>query len=71
MFADALSHFYEAVGHDGAHGEEVVGWAEAAGREVALGGRGVSGSVARGVFVRCSRSTQMIQQRLSRGGNQG
>ena len=42
LFSDALAHFYEAVGHDGAHSEEVVGWAEAAGGEVALGGRRVS-----------------------------
>jgi len=42
LFPDALPHFYEAVGHDGAHGEEVVGWAEATGGEVTLVERRVS-----------------------------
>ena len=36
LLANTLAHFDEAVGHDGAHGEEVVGGAEAAGGEVAL-----------------------------------
>ena len=41
LLADPLAHFVEAKGHDAAHGEEVVGGAEAAGGDVALS-KGVS-----------------------------
>lgn len=36
LFSNSLSRFVEAVGADGADGDEVVGWAEAAGGDVAL-----------------------------------
>ena len=36
LFSIALPHFVHAVGHDNAHGDEVICWSEAAGGEVAL-----------------------------------
>ncbi len=37
LFPYALSNFVESIGHYETHGGEVVGGAETAGREVALG----------------------------------
>lgn len=42
MLADPDAQLVEAVGHDEAHGGEVVGRAEAADGEVALRGCGIS-----------------------------